>query len=82
MGNSTICSQIIYSRIPEQELLKWIEKYTTGKVFLATEDTVNEIWISKFDDFLGSKGIKKVVIPAGENNKKIESVAKNLGISF
>lgn len=76
MGNSTICSQIIYSRFPEQELLKWIDKYVSGKVFLATEDTVNEIWISKFDEFFGSKGIKKVIIPAGENNKKIESVAK------
>ncbi len=76
MGNSKICTKIIYTRLPEQELLNWIEKYTPGKIFLATEDTVNEIWVSKFDDFLNSKGIKKVVIPAGENNKKIESVAK------
>ncbi|HSO86052.1 MAG TPA: 3-dehydroquinate synthase [Draconibacterium sp.] len=76
MGNSKICAKIIYSRYPQQELLNWIEKYTPGKVFLATEDTVNEIWVTKFDDFLISKGIKKVVIPAGENNKKIESVAK------
>lgn len=62
--------------MPEQELLKWIEKYQTGKVFIATEETVNGCWISKFDDFFISKGIKKVVIPAGENNKKIESVAR------
>lgn len=62
--------------MPEQELLKWIEKYQTGKVFIATEETVNSCWISKFDDFFISKGIKKVVIPAGENNKKIESVAR------
>ena len=76
MGNSTICSKIIYSRFPEQELKNWVEKYTPGKVFLATEDTVNEIWLSKFDDFFTSNGIKKVVIQSGENNKKIESVAK------
>lgn len=76
MGNSTICSKIIYTRLPEQELLKWIEKYTPGKVFLATEETVNDVWVTKFDDFLKSKGIKKIAIPAGENNKKIESVAK------
>jgi 3-dehydroquinate synthase len=76
MGNSKICTKIIYTRLPEQELLNWIEKYTPGKIFLATEDTVNEVWVSKFDDFLNSKGIKKIVIPAGENNKKIESVAK------
>ncbi len=76
MGNSTICSKIICSRLTEKELLNWIEKYTPGKVFLATEETVNEIWVSKFEDFFSSKGIKKVVIPAGENNKKIESVVK------
>jgi len=76
MGNSIIYSKIIYSRWPEQELLKWIEKYTPGKIFLATEETVDNLWVSKYDDFLKSNGIKKVVIPAGENNKKIESVAK------
>jgi 3-dehydroquinate synthase len=76
MGNSTISTEIIYSRKPEQELFKWIEKYTPGKVFLATEETVNDIWVSKFDDFFKSHGIKKVVIPAGENNKKIEAVTK------
>ena len=76
MGNSTICSKIIYTRLPEQQLFNWIGKYTPGKVFLATEETVNDLWVSKYDDFFISNGIKKVVIPAGENNKKIESVAK------
>jgi len=76
MGNSIIYSKIIYSRWPEQELLKWIVKYTPGKIFLATEETVDTLWVSKYDDFLKSNGIKKVVVPAGENNKKIESVAK------
>ena len=76
MGNSTIYSKIIYNRLIEKELRKWIGKYSTGKVFLATEETVDKIWISKFDDFFVSHGIKKVVIPAGERNKKIESVAK------
>jgi 3-dehydroquinate synthase len=76
MGNSKINSKIIYSRNPEQELLKWFGNYNPGKIFLATEETVNELWVEKIDDFLKSNGIKKVVIPAGENNKKIESVAK------
>lgn len=76
MGNSKINSKIIYCRKPEEELLKWLGKYNSGKVFLASEETVNKLWISKFDDFLNANGIKKVVIPAGENNKKIESVAK------
>ena len=75
MGNSTNHSKIIYSRLPEHELTVWIEKYSTRKIFLATEETVNKIWITKFDDFFKSKGIQKIVIPAGENNKKIESVA-------
>jgi len=76
MGNSKIYSKIIYSRLIETELSNWINKYPKGKVFLATEETVNELWISGFNDFFTSKGIKKVVIPAGENNKKIESLAK------
>jgi 3-dehydroquinate synthase len=76
MGNSKINSKIIYSRNPEQELLKWFGNYNPGKIFLATEETVNELWVEKIDDFLKSNGIKKVVIPAGENNKKIESVAE------
>jgi len=76
MGNSILYSKIIYSRLPEQELQKWIDKYTQGKVFLATEETVDNLWVKTYDNFLKSNGIKKVVIPAGENNKKIESVSK------
>ena len=76
MGNSKICSKIIYSRSLENELLPWIEMYPKGKVFLATEETVNRLWVSKFDSFLVGNGISKVVIPPGENSKKIESVAK------
>lgn len=60
----------------QSELLKWIDKYPKGKVFLATEETVNKLWVSGFDDFFDAQGIKKVVVPAGENNKKIESVEK------
>ncbi|NOR73914.1 MAG: 3-dehydroquinate synthase [Draconibacterium sp.] len=69
-------SKIIYSRLIEKELQIWINKYAKGKVFLATEKKVNELWITKFDDFFATNGIQKVVIPAGENNKKIESVSK------
>jgi 3-dehydroquinate synthase len=76
MENSKIFSKIIYSHLIEKELKIWIEKYPKGKVFLATEETVDKIWVSKLDDFFVSNGIKKVVIPAGENNKRIESVAK------
>jgi 3-dehydroquinate synthase len=76
MGNSTIYSKIIYSRSIERELESWISQYPKGKVFLATEETVNNLWVSRFDNFLVLNEVKKVVIPAGESNKKVESVAK------
>lgn len=76
MGNSTIYSKIIYSRTLEKELIPFIEKYAKGKVYLATEETVNQLWVSKIDSFCELYGIRKVIIPAGENSKKIESVAK------
>lgn len=76
MGNSKIYSKIIYSRRLEEELSVWIANYPRGKVFLATEETVNQLWVSKYDSFFTEQKIKKVVIPSGEKNKKIESVAK------
>lgn len=76
MGNSKIYSKIIYSRKLVQELLPFIERYGKWKVFLATEETVNELWITKYDDFFKSYGVQKVVIAAGESSKKIESVAQ------
>lgn len=76
MGNSAIYSKIIYSRQPETELLPWIEQYPKGKVFLATEDTVNRLWVSKYDSFFERLGIRKVVVPSGEDHKKIASVAQ------
>ncbi|MEN8116742.1 MAG: 3-dehydroquinate synthase [Bacteroidota bacterium] len=76
MGNSTINSRIIYSRNLEQELQPFVEKYPAGKVFLATEETVNKLWGAEYEAFIKTNGIKKVVISAGEHNKKIESVAK------
>ncbi len=76
MGNSKIYSKIIYSRQLTEELSKWIEKYPDKKVFLATEETVNQLWTSKFDSFFTEKRVRKVVIPSGEGNKKIESVTK------
>lgn len=76
MGNSNIYSKIIYSRLLGKELLSLIEKYERSKIFLATEETVNKLWISKFEDFFRSNEIKKVVVPSGEKNKKTDSVAK------
>ncbi len=76
MGNSTVYSKIIYSRQPVAELTLLTAKYPEGKVFLVTEDNVDKLWGEHFDNFIDSEGIRKVVIPSGENNKKIDSVAK------
>lgn len=58
----------------EQELQAFIDNYPKGKVFLATEETVDNLWVGEMDNFLAENSIKKVVVPAGENNKKISSV--------
>ncbi len=76
MGNSNIYSKIVYTRDYENELRLLIADYPKGKVFLATEETVDQLWASKIQSFLEDNEIRKVVIPAGENNKKIESVGK------
>ncbi len=76
MGNSNIYSEIIFNNNWKLVLQEWIEKYPAGKVFLVTEENVEALWISKYNSFFDDKGIKKVVIPAGENNKKIGSVEK------
>ena len=76
MGNSKIYSKILYTRDFENELRSLIVNYPKGKVFLATENTVDELWVSRSRVFFDEFGIKKVVVPAGEHNKKIESVGK------
>jgi len=76
MGKSNIYSKIIYTHAPKDELQTWIKKYESGKVFLTTEEKVDKIWMPELDNLLKSNHIKKVVIPYGENNKKLESVAK------
>ena len=76
MGNSTVYSKIIYSRQPVAELTLLTAKYPEGKVFLVTEDNVDKLWGEHFESFIDSEEIRKVVIPSGENNKKIDSVTK------
>ncbi|WP_167615630.1 3-dehydroquinate synthase [Maribellus sediminis] len=76
MGNSKIYSKIFYTRELEKTLRPIIQQYPAGKVFLATENTVDKLWISKFEDFFSELSVKKVQIPSGEQNKKIESVGK------
>ena len=74
MRNSNKTSKIIFTHTAEQELRKWATNYETGKVFLATEGNVNHFWMGHFESFLDSGRIKKVVLPSGEENKKLKSV--------
>lgn len=79
MDNSKIYSKIIFTNSPETELIEWVNGYEKGKVFLVTEENVNNLWLSGFSDFLENQSIKKLVLPAGENNKNLESVSKVWG---
>lgn len=76
MENSPYCSKIIYSSDPETELEQVISGSGYKKVFLATEDNVDRLWVSQFDRYFDNRGIKKVIVPSGEQNKKIDSVLK------
>jgi len=79
MDNSKIYSKIIYTNSPETELIEWVNGYEKGKVFLVTEENVDNLWLSGFSEFLENQSIQKLVLPAGENNKKLESVSKVWG---
>jgi 3-dehydroquinate synthase len=76
MDNSKIYSKIIYSNSPEVELIEWVNGYEKGKVFLVTEENVDNLWLPGFSQILENHSIKKLVLPAGESNKKLESVSK------
>ncbi|WP_372932637.1 3-dehydroquinate synthase [Mariniphaga sediminis] len=76
MGNSKIYSKIIYTTSPENELNQWIDKYEKGKVFIATEENVAQLWMPQFNSFLDKHFIRKVVVTSGEKNKKLNSVAE------
>ncbi|NLO02698.1 MAG: 3-dehydroquinate synthase [Bacteroidales bacterium] len=72
----TLKSKIIYSQSIQTSLNEWIELYEKNKIFLATEVNVDKLWVSQFSDYFDSHRIKKVVIPAGEPNKKLDSVVR------
>src|SRR5690554_5233768 len=76
MGNSKITSKIIYSDSPHQELITLCRQYGKEKTFLVTEENVERLWGSEFIDPFEPHLQKKVVLPSGEENKKIDSVVK------
>ena len=71
MDYSNNRSEIIYSDYPERDLVYILKKYSSGKIFLATEDNVYNLW---FQDKGFFESIPKIILPSGEENKKIDSV--------
>jgi len=67
-------SKIIFSRSFEKSIKEWIQKYDNNKIFLATEENVNKLWVNQFNVLLDSYEIKKVIVPSGEKNKNLDSV--------
>jgi 3-dehydroquinate synthase len=76
MDNSKFYSKIIYTNSPEAELIEWVNGYEKGNVFLVTEENVDKLWLPKLSEFLENQAIRKLVLPAGENNKNLEAVSK------
>lgn len=75
MGISKKPSEIFFTQEIEKNLSEIIEGYKPGKVFLVQEEMVGKACFPLIQDFVAKKGIKVFTIPAGEQNKKIESVA-------
>lgn len=76
MVNSKLSSKIIYSDFPLQEIISYIEHYGKNKTFLVSEDNVNRFWGSEFIEPIEAYVEKKLIIPSGESNKKIDSAMK------
>jgi 3-dehydroquinate synthase len=72
MDNTKYCSEIFYSENLRQDFKPVIERQGERKVFLATETRVNNLWVQGNDTF---KHFPQIVLPAGEENKKLSSVA-------
>jgi 3-dehydroquinate synthase len=64
-------SKIIYSQNLRDDVLPFFSLYREGKVFVSTETRVNNLWLDGNALF---SSFPKIVVPAGEENKKISSV--------
>lgn len=76
MVKSKLYSKIIFSESILQELIKLTEQYDKDKIFLATENNVNQLWGTDFIKSIEELVENKIVISSGEENKKIDSVAE------
>lgn len=66
-------SEIIYTDDPLRAIMPILDRYAPGKIFVVTEVNVYSKWFEPhglFADF------PKIVLPSGEENKKIDSVLK------
>jgi len=74
MTDSKVHSNIVFSQHLDDELKKIVQKYPAGKVFLLTEETAHRVCLPIIEPVMSEYNIQKVVIPAGEENKNIQSV--------
>jgi 3-dehydroquinate synthase len=72
MGNSSFRSEIIFTDNLHADLFPLLSEYHDGKIFLVTETRVNSLWLHQNPYFLK---IPKIILQAGEENKKLSSVA-------
>ena len=76
MAESKIHSNIVFSQDIVKELQIIVEKYPAGKAFLLTEKNAAQKCLPLIHPVTDQFRIKKVVIDAGGENKKIGSVEK------
>jgi 3-dehydroquinate synthase len=60
----------------ENELGKILSRYPANKIFLATEQNCDKFCVPLISNTPGFDQFKKIVIPSGEENKKLSSVEK------
>jgi 3-dehydroquinate synthase len=69
-------ASIIVTRMLEEELGKILSRYPEDKVFLVTDQNCDQLCVPLISHTQGFDRFKKVVIPSGEENKKLSSVEK------
>ncbi len=69
-------ASITVTREVENELGKILTRYPEDKLFLVTETNCDKLCRSLIRQTPGFENFKKVVIPAGEENKKLSSVER------
>jgi 3-dehydroquinate synthase len=69
-------ASIIVTRELENELGKMLSRYPADKIFLVTEQNCDKFCLPLISQTPGFGFLKKIVIPAEEENKKLSSVEK------